>query len=259
VLLQYLNERKMKVMEMQVSEHSNGTNNHHSLSDNQAVEMHISRRLETSIRILLVDDYVILRQGICALLSEEDDFEIVGEAGTEKAVLMLAMELQPDIVLLDSSLETSNGLNVAKQLLRSCSKTRIVLLADSNDEKLLFDALRIGVHGYLPKTGSIDELLKALRAVQRGERVLGEPRAVTQVVNEFHRLAKEENRLHWGLSMTEVEVVRLASHGCTNKEIGTQLYWSEVQVKRKMQDIYRKLQVTDRAQAVAKAIRLGLI
>src|SRR5258708_38032880 len=113
----------MKVMEVQVSEHSNGSNNHHhSLSDNLAVEMHISRHIETSIRILLVDDYVILRQGICALLSEEDDFEIVGEAGTEKAALMLAMELQPDIVLLDSSLETSNGLNVAKQLLRSCSK-----------------------------------------------------------------------------------------------------------------------------------------
>src|SRR6266852_3358666 len=148
----------MKVMEMQVSEHSNGSNNHHhSLSDNLAVEMHISRHIETSIRILLVDDYVILRQGICALLSEEDDFEIVGEAGTEKAALMLAMELQPDIVLLDSSLGASSGLDVAKQLLRTCTDTRVVLLTGSNDERLLFDALRVGIHGYLQKTLSIDD------------------------------------------------------------------------------------------------------
>jgi DNA-binding NarL/FixJ family response regulator len=79
------------------------------------------------------------------------------------------------------------------------------------------------------------------------------------VVIEFHRLAKEQNRLNWGLSSTDIEFLQLASQGWTNKEIGKQLFWSEVQVKRKMQDIYRKLQVKDRAQAVADAIRHGLI
>ncbi len=95
--------------------------------------------------------------------------------------------------------------------------------------------------------------------MQRGERVLGESQAITQVVIEFHRLTKEQNRLCRGLSMREIELVRLAANGCTNKEIGKQLFWSEVQVKRKMQDVYRKLQVTDRAQAVAQALRQGLI
>jgi len=211
------------------------------------------------IRVLIVDDHVILRQGICVMLSEDGDFDVVGEAEHEREALLLAMELQPDIVLIDICLGTANGLDLAKQLMRSCPNTHIVLYGGSNNDELLFDALRIGVHGYLQKTLSIDDLRRSLRAVQSGERVLGESQATTQVAIEFHRLTKEQNRLFRGLSMAEVELVRLVSNGCTNKEIGKQLFWSEIQVKRKMQDIYRKLQVTDRAHAVAVAMRHGLI
>jgi DNA-binding NarL/FixJ family response regulator len=211
------------------------------------------------IRVLVVDDHVILRQGIGVMLNQEDDFEVIGEVENEKAALSLTMELKPDIVLVDMFLETSSGLDVAKHLLQISPNTRIVLFAGSNDEKLLFEAIRIGVHGYLQKTLSMDDLQRALRAVQCGERVLGESQAVTQVVVEFHRLTKEQNRQKWGLDTKEIELMRLVSKGCTNREIGRQVYWSEVQVKRKMQDIYRKLQVSDRAQAVAEAMRHGLI
>lgn len=216
-------------------------------------------RANVSIRILVVADHVILRQGIQAMLNVEDDFEIVGEAENGKVALRLVTELEPDIILIDTFLEVGNGLDIAQQLLRSFPNARIVLFAGSNDEKLLFGALRIGVHGYLHKTLSIDGLREALRAVRCGERVLGESQAVTQVIVEFHRLVKEQNRLNRGLSTTEIELVRLASKGYTNKEIGKQHFWSEVQVKRKMQEIYRKLQVSDRAQAVAEAMRQGLI
>ena len=219
----------------------------------------IEEQKEVPIRVLIVDDHVILRQGIQVMLNEEEDFEIIGEAENEKAALSLAVESKPDIVLVDMSLETSNGLDTAKQLLRCSPNTRIVLFAGSNDEKLLFEAIRIGVHGYLQKTLSIEDLRRALRAIQCGERVLGESQAVTQVVIEFHRLANEQERLNRGLSTVEIELLRLASNGYTNKAIGKELYWSEVQVKRKMQDIYRKLEVTDRAQAVAEAMRHGLI
>ena len=211
------------------------------------------------IRVLVVDDHVILRQGIRALLNEEHDFEVVGEAEDEQGAVSLTIELKPDIVLVDIALGTSSGLDIAKQLLRSSPETRVVLFAGSNDEQLLFDAVRVGVHGYLQKTVSIEDLRRALRAVKRGERVLGETQAVTQVVIEFHRLANEQNRLNWGLSTADIELVQLAAQGWTNKEIGKHMYWSEVQVKRKMQEVYRKLQVTDRAQAVAQAIRHGLI
>ena len=212
-----------------------------------------------SIRVLIVDDHVILRQGICVMLNKDGDFAVVGEAEEEREALLLAAELLPDIVLIDICLGTANGLDIAKQLLRCCPGTHIVLYGGSNDDKLLFDALRIGVHGFLQKTLSIDDLRRSLRAVQSGERVLGESQATTQVAIEFHRLTKEQSRLFRGLTTTEVELVRLVSNGCTNKEIGKQLFWSEIQVKRKMQDIYRKLQVTDRAHAVAEAMRNGLI
>ncbi len=214
---------------------------------------------DTSIRIIVVADHVILRQGIRAMLHQKNDFKVVGEAENGRIALRLVTELGPDIVLIDTSLEATNGLDIAQQLLRSSPNTRIVLFAGSNDEKLLFEALRIGIHGYLHKTLSINDLQEALRAVQGGERVLSESQAVTQVLVEFHRLVKEQNRLNRGLSTTEIELIHLASKGCTNKEIGKQHFWSEVQVKRKMQDIYRKLQVSDRAQAVAEAMRQGLI
>ncbi len=223
------------------------------------MEPQISEQKDTPIRVLIVDDHVILRQGICIMLNEEDDFEVVGDTGNGKAALMLALELQPDIVLLDIFLGTSNGLDVAKQLLRSCPDTRIVLFSGFDDENLLLDAIRIGVHGYLKKTLSIDDLVSALRAVHQGERVLGDSRAITQVLEEFHQLTKAHNRLRYKLNTTEIELVRLASEGCTNREIGTRLYWSEIQVKRKMQEVYRKLNVSDRAQAVAEAMRNGLI
>jgi len=223
------------------------------------METQISDCENAPIRVLIVDDHVILRQGICMMLNEVGDFEVVGQAENERAALLLTAELKPDIVLLDIFLGEANGLDIAKQLLRGCPDTRIVLFAGTNDENLLLDALRIGVHGYLQKTLSIDDLCKALRAVQCGERVLGETKAVTQMVIEFHCMAKEQNRLNRGLSMTEIELMRLVSKGSTNKEIGKQLFWSEVQVKRKMQDIYRKLQVSDRAQAVAESMRQGLI
>jgi DNA-binding NarL/FixJ family response regulator len=225
----------------------------------EAMEAHIEEQNDAPIRLLIVDDHVILRQGVSLMLNEEDDFEIVGEAGNGKAALTLALELQPDIVLLDIFLGTSNGLDIAKQLLRSCPNTRIVLFSGFDDENLLLDAIRIGVHGYLQKKLSIDDVVSALRAVHRGERVLGDPRAITQVLEELHRVTKVQIRLRYKLNTTEIELVRLASEGCTNREIGTRVYWSEVQVKRKMQDIYRKLEVTDRAQAVAEAMRHGLI
>ncbi len=213
----------------------------------------------THIRVLVIDDHVILRQGIREMLNKEQDLEVIAEAADEKVALSLTIKLKPDIVLVDVALDHFGGLNMAKQLLRSSPETRVVLYAGSNDEKLLFEAVRIGVHGYLQKTLSIEDLGRALRAVHCGERILGETQAVTQMVIEFRRLAKEQNRLDWGLSATEIECLQFASQGWTNKAIGKQLFWSEVQVKRKMQDVYRKLQVTDRAQAVAEAIRHSLI
>lgn len=211
------------------------------------------------IRVLLVDDHELIRRGLSAVLSEQEDFQVVGQAGTGNAAVMLAKQLQPDIVLLDIFLGNANGLDVAQQLQRACPDIRVVIVTGYADDEHMLRAMRIGVYGYLQKTLPTDELLAALRAVYRGERVIGEARAITRVLSEYERLTKEQERVRSGLNDLEIELVRLAAQGCSNKEIAARQFWSEVTVKRKMQDIYRKLQVTDRAQAVAEAMRMGLI
>ncbi|HET8910036.1 MAG TPA: response regulator transcription factor [Ktedonobacteraceae bacterium] len=211
------------------------------------------------IRVLVVDDHEVVRKGVSTALSETDGFIVVGQAGNPQQAVNLAMDLSPDIILLDLFLGETNGLDVAQQLFRCSPKSRVVILTGFTEEHSLFRALKLGVHGYLQKALPIQELVMALRDVNNGERVIGEPHAVTQVLNEFGRLTREQERLRSGLTELEIELVRLAGEGCSNKEIAARQFWSEVTVKRKMQDIYRKLQVADRAQAVAEAMKMGLI
>lgn len=213
----------------------------------------------TPIRVLVVDDHEVVRKGICSVISESEDFVVVGQADTGTTAIALAVQLHPDIVLLDVFLGTTNGLDIAQQLLRACPETRIAIFTGMVDDEQLLRAMRIGVHGYLQKSAPLSELLAALRAIHKGERVLGPAHAVTQVLNEFNRLNKEQERTHSGLSGIEIELMQLVAQGCSNKEIATRKFWSEVTVKRKMQDIYRKLHVNDRAQAVAQSMRMGLI
>ncbi len=217
------------------------------------------QKAQTAIRVLVVDDHEIVRKGLCTMLSEQEDFEVVGQTGSGNLAVTLALQLQPDIVLLDIFLGEFNGLDIAQQLQRGCPKVHVVILTGHAEEDHIFRAMRIGVHGYLQKALPINELLAALRAVHQGERVIGEPRNITQVLSEFERVTKEQERVRAGLSNLEIELVRLVAEGCSNKEIASRHFWSEVTVKRKMQDIYHKLQVTDRAQAVAEAMRMGLI
>lgn len=211
------------------------------------------------IRILLIDDHDVVRKGMYTILSEEEDFEVVGQADNGNEAIVLARQFKPDIILLDIFLGKTNGLDLAQQIQRASADTRIVIFTGVSDQDYLFRAMRIGVHGYLQKSLPLDDVLAALRAVYNGERVLGEPHAVTQVLTEFNRLTKEQERSRSGLTDLEIELVRLAAEGRSNKEIASRQFWSEVTVKRKMQDIYRKLQATDRAQAVAEAMRMGLI
>ncbi|MGH2498347.1 MAG: response regulator [Ktedonobacteraceae bacterium] len=211
------------------------------------------------IRVLVVDDHELIRRGLCAVFGEQEDFQVVGQTGTGNAAIVLAKQLQPDIALLDIFLGNANGLDIAQQLQRACPDTRVVIMTGYTDDSHLLRAMRIGVHGYLQKALPTEELLAALRSIYRGERVIGEARAITRVLSEYERLTKEQERVRSGLTDLEIELIRLAAEGCSNKEIAARQFWSEVTVKRKMQDIYRKLQVTDRAQSVAEAMRMGLI
>src|SRR6266700_700898 len=135
------------------------------------------------IRVLLVDDHEVVRRGLVTVLEGEDDFEVVGQASNGSTLMTLARSLLPDIILLDIFLEAVNGLDIAQQLLRASPSSRIVIYTGYVDDDHIFRAMRVGVHGYIQKSLPLDELLSALRAVYRGERVVGEPRALTQVLS----------------------------------------------------------------------------
>jgi Response regulator containing a CheY-like receiver domain and an HTH DNA-binding domain len=134
----------------------------------------------------------------------------------------------------------------------------VILLSTYDDEEFLFGALRAGAEGYLLKSASNEVLASSIRQVGRGERLLS-PTLLTKVMREFQDLAKEKTRTDSGLSDQELKVLRMIADGATNKEIAEKLFWSEVTVKRKVQDILEKMGVANRAQAVAEAGKRGLL
>jgi two-component system, NarL family, response regulator DevR len=209
-------------------------------------------------RVIIVDDHSMVRQGLHSLLSQYSDIQVVGEAEGGPAALELIDKLQPDIVLLDIRLTTSTGLDLARELRRAQSKSRIIILTSYDDEGYLLQAAQAGVHGYLLKSASAESLAEAIRAVHAGERRLS-PTLLGTVLRQFEDLATEKVRQESGLSAEEIDVLHLISEGATNKEIAAELYWSEISVKRKLQDIFAKLGVSSRLQAAVEAVRRGLV
>jgi DNA-binding NarL/FixJ family response regulator len=210
------------------------------------------------IRIFIADDHPIVRQGIRSLLTQYDDLEVAGEAGTGPVTLEEASRLQPDVILLDVHMAGANGIEIARQLRRDHPQIRIIILTTYDDEEYLFGALQVGAQAYLLKDVSLDMLPTAIRAVHQGERLLS-PLLVDKVLREFHNLATEKLHRDADLSEEEVRILRIMAKGATNKEIADEFFWSEVTVKKKVQVILLKLDAENRTQAVAKAIRQGLI
>jgi len=211
------------------------------------------------VRVLIVEDHPIYRDGLRALLESGETFEVIGEADTVSLALARARHAQPDLILLDVGLGDATGLDHVSQLRRACPHSKIAILTGHHQADYLNTAVRLGVEAYLPKDMRGPAVLDALAAVMNGERVLGHSSAVTALLNELTDLMQERERERLGLTEPEMETLRLAAAGLNNKEIGARQYWSEITVKRKMRQIYTKLNVKSRAQAVAEAIRLGFI
>jgi len=210
------------------------------------------------IRVFLVDDHPVVRQGLRSLLSSFPDLQVVGEADNSFVVPAQVEATQPDVLLLDIRLGNTDGIEVARQLRRDQPSVKIIILTTYDATEYLTQALAADVHGYLLKSASHEQLAEAIRAVHRGERLLSPP-LLGQVLEEFGRLARDKARQESGLSDQELQVLREIAGGATNREIAERLFWSEVTVKRKIQDIIEKLGVANRAQAVAEAIRHGWI
>lgn len=210
------------------------------------------------IRVLIVDDHPIVRQGVRSLLDTFTDIEVVGEADGPANALAEAARLKPDVVLLDVRLGDANGIEVARQMRRYHPDSRVIILTTYDDDEYLFGALQVGAHAYLLKDVALDELPAAIRAVHSGRRLLS-PLLVDRVLEQFQAIASEKLRWDAGLTAEEVHILSLMADGATNRDIAEALHFSEVTIKKKVQEILDKLGAANRTQAVAAAIRRGLI
>ena len=211
------------------------------------------------IRILVVDDHPIVRQGITSLLSNYPEFEIVGEADNGQDAVVLAMEEEPDVVLLDIRMPGESGLEVLRRIRPLQPQARVLMLTSFDDDEYVVGALRAGAQGYVLKNVSDEMLVNAIRGVYRGERVLS-PQAAERVVQQ---LLNEEPAPVPMVDVTfdeeERRILRLLTEGASNVEIADALYMSLSSAKRKLRAIFDKLEVDNRAEAAAEAVRRGVV
>ncbi len=203
------------------------------------------------IRVLVADDHPIVRSGIVALLESADDMEVVGTASTGLEAVELAVQLHPDIVLMDLRMPGIEGDEATARILSQSSGIRVVVLTTYETDASILTAIEAGASGYLLKAAPQEEILAGIRSVARGEVALA-PSIAAMLVNRVKRPTVS-------LSAREKEVLALVSQGLSNPAIAKQLFLSEATVKTHLLHAFEKLEVSDRTRAVTKAMELGLL
>lgn len=208
------------------------------------------------VRIMLVDDHAIVRQGLRAVLEREPDLAVVGEASTADEALAFVARCEPSVVLLDLKLscgDDTEGLQLCEELIRSHSDLGVLVLTTFLEDNLVVEALRRGARGYVVKDVDTTELVRSIRAVARRETAFDSRSAAAMA----HSISNQETAPE--LTTRERRVLELLARGLSNREIGGQLYISETTVKFHVRNIMRKLAVSSRAEAVYAASKAGLI
>ncbi len=210
------------------------------------------------IKVLVVDGQAVSRAGLRRLLESYPDLEIVGEAGDSMQAVSETAELLPQIVLIDAQLPENGALETLRQLRQLNAETRALLLAGQEDEALLYEAMRAGAGGYVSKEVAPDELAQAVRAVARGE-VLLQPQLAARLLTRFGGQEQRSGYPQESLTAREREVLQLLARGLRNKEIAARLVVSERTVNFHLANIYAKLHVSGRTEALSKALAQGLL
>lgn len=213
-----------------------------------------------SIRVLVVDDHTLFRQGIVGLLESQPDIEVVGQAGNGKDALAAAMELSPDVVLMDISMPGTTGLNATAEIKARRPQTNVLILTIHDREDYLYQALRAGASGYVLKGADIHDLLDAVHSAYRGEVYLY-PTATKALVGDYLRRARsgEERAGYDGLSDREREILHLIAQGKTTPEIAAELVLSPHTVQTHRDHIMAKLGLHSKAALIKYAIAKGMI
>jgi DNA-binding NarL/FixJ family response regulator len=215
-----------------------------------------------TIRLLIVDDHALFREGLRALFSTVEDIELVGEATSGQEAVDLAEEIQPDVVLMDIDMPGTNGVQATRAILRKTPSVGVVMVTMLEDDASVFSAMRAGARGYVLKGAQPKELVETIRAVASGQALFG-PSIASRMMRFFNEYGERfEASLPEDsfpeLTPRELEVLELIAEGHKNSQIAEKLVISDKTVRNHITNIFSKLQVADRAQAIFKARQAGL-
>ena len=213
------------------------------------------------LRILLVDDHILFREGLRALLLDHDNLEVIGEAGDGLEALEKARELMPDLILMDIAMPGVDGVEATRRIKAEMPHIKIVMLTVSDSDEDLFQAIKSGAQGYLLKNLEPDDLFEMLDGISRAEAPISGKMAA-RILEEFSLQAQQQRLAaitRNGLTAREIEVLKMVAKGATNKEIASALFIAENTVRNHLKNILAKLHLKNRIQAAVYAARKGLI
>ncbi len=204
------------------------------------------------MKILIVDDHILFREGMASLFAGQPDLTVIGQANCVQEAVAMAGELQPDLILMDFTMPDGTGLDATKAILKTQPAMKILFLTVHENDEMLFEAIRMGAVGYLLKNVSVTHMMKQIRSIEQGEAALM-PGMTRKILNEF---ARQSDTRPQGpaelqsLSVRELEVLDQLAGGATNREIAQRLYISENTVRNHVHSILTKLKLQNRTQLV---------
>ncbi|MEH7180014.1 response regulator transcription factor [Neobacillus vireti] len=208
------------------------------------------------IRVVFVDDHEMVRIGVSAFLSAQPDIEVVGEAADGKRGVELALELRPDIILMDLVMKEMDGIEATRKIIENWPEAKVIIVTSFLDDEKVYPALEAGATSYMLKTSKADEIANAVRATYHGQSVL-EPEVTGKMMVKMRQ--KHQQLPHEELTTREMEILLLMTEGKTNQDIADELFIALKTVKTHVSNILSKLNVQDRTQAVIYAFKHALI